>query len=135
MSDDPLIKRLTQLKPDGSGLDRDALLFAAGRASVRPNRGWMALAGALAASHLVTLTLFLWHRDPVPVPMPDKETPPVAHVEPPVQPIPEGTAAWMRRERLIEAEGNLPLPGAVEQVTPSDGALRAFGSLPADLLQ
>jgi hypothetical protein len=59
MSDDPLIRQLSRFTPDGSGLDRDALLFAAGRAAARPSRRWQVLAGALAASQLVTLGLFL----------------------------------------------------------------------------
>ena len=44
---EPLAERLSRFTPDGSGLDRDALLFAAGRASARPNRRWVALAAAL----------------------------------------------------------------------------------------
>jgi hypothetical protein len=58
---EPIIERLSQFTPDGSSLDRDALLFAAGRASVRPSRGWMAMAGLLAASQVMTLALF-WLR-------------------------------------------------------------------------
>jgi len=53
---------LSRFTPDGAKLDRDALLFAAGRASVRPQRGWAILAGALAGAQVLTLVL-LW---PVP---------------------------------------------------------------------
>jgi hypothetical protein len=58
---DPLAERLRKLSPDRSGLDRDALLFAAGRAAARPNRRWQALAAALAACQLICLSL-LWPR-------------------------------------------------------------------------
>ena len=56
---EPIIDRLSQFTPNGSSLDRDALLFAAGRASVHPNRGWMAIAGVLAATQAMTLALFV----------------------------------------------------------------------------
>ncbi len=58
---DPLVKRLRGFSPDHAALDRDALLFAAGRAAARPSRRWQALAGALAACQLISLTL-LWPR-------------------------------------------------------------------------
>ena len=43
-------ERLSRFTPDGAGLDRDALLFAAGKASARPNRRWRILCSALATS-------------------------------------------------------------------------------------
>jgi hypothetical protein len=58
---EPLAERLSRFTPDGTGLDRDALLFAAGRASVRPRRAWPLLAALLAASQVLTLAL-LWPR-------------------------------------------------------------------------
>src|SRR5437764_15363134 len=61
MPEQPFAERLSRFTPDATGLDRDGLLFAAGRASARPNRRWIALAGALAACQLLTLTL-LWLR-------------------------------------------------------------------------
>src|SRR5436309_7303171 len=89
---DPLGERLSRFTPDGTGLDRDAVLFAAGRASARPNRRWMALAGALAASQLLTLVV-LWpqtaaHGPPVvsaPRPVPG---PPAADARPAPAPAP-----------------------------------------------
>src|SRR5262245_37160929 len=58
---EPFLERLSRLTPDAGGLDRDALLYAAGCSSARPNRGWIALAGALAVSQVVSLFL-LWPR-------------------------------------------------------------------------
>src|SRR5205085_831155 len=75
---DPLADRLTRFTPDAAGLDRDGLLFAAGRASARPNRIWKAVAALLAVSQVVVLIL-LWPR---PVPLA------VAPVSPPVEVTP-----------------------------------------------
>ena len=55
------LERLSRFTPDAGGLDRDALLFAAGRNSVRPNRGWAAVASLLAATQALSLIL-LWPR-------------------------------------------------------------------------
>jgi len=63
---EPIAERLSRFTPDGAKLDRDALLFAAGRASVRPQRRWAILAGALAAAQALTLVL-LWPMPSVPV--------------------------------------------------------------------
>src|SRR5437763_16773397 len=63
---EPFLERLSRFTPDGSGLDRDALLFAAGRASARPHRGWIVAAGALAACQVLTLAL-LWPRPAPPI--------------------------------------------------------------------
>ena len=59
-------------------LDRDALLFAAGRASVRPTQVWKRLAGVLAATQTLSLALGLWYwsrTEPRPDPMPRSEPP------------------------------------------------------------
>ena len=55
------LERLSRFTPDAGGLDRDALLFAAGRASARPNRGWITLAALLANTQILSLVL-LWPR-------------------------------------------------------------------------
>jgi hypothetical protein len=58
---DPVTDRLSRFAPNGACLDRDAILFAAGRRSARIGRLWPALAGLLAVSQIVTLVL-LWPR-------------------------------------------------------------------------
>ena len=50
---EPSLERLSRFTPDAGSLDRDALLFAAGRSSARPNRGWMTLASLLAVALLL----------------------------------------------------------------------------------
>jgi hypothetical protein len=64
----PQAERLARFTPDASALDRDALMFAAGRASVRTGRFWPCLAGLLAAAQAVTLTLLLTERTTPPSP-------------------------------------------------------------------
>jgi hypothetical protein len=133
MPEDPLAERLSRFTPDGSALDRDALLFAAGRASARPNRGWAALAGALAASQLLTLVL-LWPAPrpgsvPVvevpPAPSPQRPAPDAA----PVSPRPPGV--WLARAGDAELP---PPPAAVDRLVPDAPPLTAFaGRIPADL--
>ena len=57
---DPVTDRLARFTP--AGLDRDALLFEAGRRSGRGSRLWPLAAGILAASQAVTLFV-LWPRE------------------------------------------------------------------------
>ena len=56
---EPFLERLSRFTPDAGGLDRDALLFAAGRVSARRNRGWMTVASLLAGTQALSL-IFLW---------------------------------------------------------------------------
>jgi hypothetical protein len=57
---------LRGLVPQG-GLDREALMFRAGRASARPGRGWP-LAAATSTAAAAVLGALLWsHPGPVPV--------------------------------------------------------------------
>src|SRR5215813_7495811 len=127
-----LAERLSRFTPDGSGLDRDGLLFAAGRASARPNRRWVALAGSLAACQLLTLAL-LWPRPAPPVVAPVADVAAPRPIEPPPPSLgPRG--AWPLREQAIASEGNLPSSPSVEPLVPSEPPLRAFGALPASLL-
>jgi hypothetical protein len=77
---DPLTDRLGRFTPDGAGLDRDAILFAAGRASVRPQRSWKAIAGVLTLTQVLTLMLLLpwsgrWQESVSPVPSTKRSAP------------------------------------------------------------
>ena len=56
---EPFLERLSRFTPDAGGLNRDALLFAAGQSSARANRGWMSLTALLACTQLLSLIL-LW---------------------------------------------------------------------------
>jgi hypothetical protein len=136
MSD--LAESLSRFTPDASGLDRDALLFAAGRASVRPARRWAVLAGALAASQLVTLALLVLQSTrtatpptPAPAPFADRPVPP----DEPPSPGREATSLWTLRDQSFATEGDLPSPRPVEPLAPSAPPLHAFAEPPAALLQ
>jgi hypothetical protein len=83
--------RLARFTPNAAGLDRDALLFAAGRQSARSSRFWRFAALLLGLSQAVTLTL-LWPREgPASVVAPP--APPAGSVTqpfaPPVSPDPD----------------------------------------------
>jgi hypothetical protein len=81
---DPLTDALARFTP-APALDRDALLFEAGRRSARPSRRWPAVAGLLAVSQAVTLVA-LWPRTPVVVPTPSPTEPPAPAFEIPPSP-------------------------------------------------
>jgi len=60
---------LSRFTPSPVGLDRDAVLFAAGRASARPGRKWPTLAALLALSQALTLALLVTGTQTAPVPL------------------------------------------------------------------
>ena len=105
---EPILERLSRFTPDAGGLDRDALLFAAGRGSARPNRGWMTLASLLAGTQALSLVL-LWPHSSPPAGEIDRAPSPACPLRPRLsslrpprrRPIPAcgrpATACWSRR--------------------------------------
>jgi hypothetical protein len=124
-------EHLSRFTPDGTGLDRDALLFAAGRASARPNRRWLALCGTLAASQLLTLALLCWPTTPVP-PMPN--TAPMFVDNPPAAPSSEEPSLWSLRNRDFTTEADPPRPTPLANLVADEPPLHAFGAFPPALL-
>jgi hypothetical protein len=119
--------RLSRFTPDGAGLDRDGLLFAAGRASARPNRGWMALTGALAACQLLTLTL-LWPKAvPVGLPAPSPHVPDLVDRVAPS--APDASELWALGQRVYQSEGDLPPASAPGPMVAADPPLHALAAL------
>ncbi len=118
---EPIGKRLSRFTPDAGGLDRDALLFAAGRASARPSRRWKAVAGALAASQLLTLALLWPHTPQAAGPAP---APPQVAVQP-SPPPPAAPDSWA--VNWLRAPDGPPPPAAADFV-PDDPPLRASGA-------
>lgn len=121
---EPFAERLSRFTPDAAGLDRDGLLFEAGRASVRPPWRWQGLAAVLAASQLVTLWL-LWTRTPpavAPVPQPPLRTPGDAPSTFEVSP-----GLWSLQRRLLQGptEALPPVPQG-ELLAPDPPPLHAF---------
>jgi hypothetical protein len=125
---EPLLERLSRFTPDAGRLDRDALLFAAGRASARPNRGWMTLASLLAGTQALSLAL-LWPRPGLPAAglngLVAGATAQPATIEPPSSQPSVNSGAWSARHRLLESETE---PGPSRDVTFIDSGppLRAF---------
>ena len=116
-----LTERLSRFTPDGGALDRDAVLFAAGRASAHPNRRWLALAGGLAVSQLLTLVL-LWPRPAAPEVAPvAKSAPPVVEPAPPEEPAPPSTEGTVASWALTD----LPPLEPVADLRPDAPPLRA----------
>jgi hypothetical protein len=129
---EPFAERLSRFTPDAAGLDRDALLFAAGRASVRPNRRWQILAVVLAASQLLTL-VSLWPRTPPPsLPAPLAESEPPAAAPAPLPRDPFSLEAM--RERVLSNGDDWTAPPSDEPMVAPDPPLRAFGTPPAKIL-
>jgi hypothetical protein len=122
-------ERLSRFTPDGAGLDRDALLFAAGKASARPDRRWRTLCSALAVSQLMTLGVLCWPSPAIPPTPPNGAV--QAFVEVPTPPpVPEDSAFWRLREQALATEGNLPNPGPVDLPLSSEPRLHALGVFP-----
>jgi hypothetical protein len=132
------LERLSRFTPDAGKLERDALLFAAGRRSARPNRGWIALAAALAGTQALSLALLALH--PMPpasgLPGPAASVPPSpTRSEPATPQAAAGAGLWTARQRLLESEAD-DHPSPVNTVTliQSDPPLRAFGPPPPSIL-
>lgn len=135
---EPLAERLSRFTPNAAELDRDALLFAAGRASMRPSRTWPALAGVLAVVQLLTV-LLLWPRSappsPAPSVMPFAASEP-HRAEPMPAPISETDPSALRalRQRMLETDLDYPVSPSAAPMVPPDPPLHAFGKPPSSLL-
>jgi hypothetical protein len=78
MTPDPVFDKLSRFSPSAGTLDRDAILFAAGRASARSRRLWAAVAGVLAVTQAITLALLLMPRPAQQMPVQNEnKVPPV----------------------------------------------------------
>jgi hypothetical protein len=133
---EPSLERLSRFTPDAGGLDRDALLYAAGRASARPNRGWITLAVALAVSQAMTLVL-LWPRPAPPAarpPLPAADSPlPSSFPERPTSDSPDSPNLWSVRHGLVGSKTD-DHPTDAGTFIESGPPLRAFGPPPPSLL-
>lgn len=136
---EPLAEHLSRFTPDATGLDRDALLFAAGRASARANRTWQALAGTLVLSQVVTL-VWLWPQTSPSI-SPSPTSPPLAasrpsHTETTDMPAskPDPSEWRVLRQHMFEMEANEPAPSSDGPMVSPDPPLHAFGSPPPSLL-
>ena len=132
---EPFLELLSRFTPHAGGLDRDALLFAAGRGSARSSRGWKTLASVLAGTQMLSLVL-LWPR---PAPLVSGFAVPVAAVpEPPSTPEhpasePRANAGiWSARHSRLDSESTDRPSGDVTLIE-SEPPLRASGPIPLSL--
>jgi hypothetical protein len=135
---EPIFERLSRFTPDAGVLDRDALLVAAGRRSAQPNRGWIALAAALAVSQTLSLVLLWPSRAPSVSRVPESVAPrptPAATPETP-SPVPTGgPVLWSARHPLPDPDTvDRPETTATVTVIDSGPPLRAFGPPPPSIL-
>lgn len=126
---DPLVQKLSRFTPSSSSVDRDAMLFAAGRASAPRTAGWKVLVSALALSQ--TATLAIWfvgrlfetpQRQTVPGIANYEEISP-AFKEAPVQ-LPASVDTYASLWRQLEESG-LPRPEPFADPLPAHPALSA----------
>ncbi|HEV3341757.1 MAG TPA: hypothetical protein VG125_15425 [Pirellulales bacterium] len=134
------LERLSRFTPDAGGLDRDSLLFAAGRASARPNRGWKCLSAVLATTQLLALAV-LWPQAGGVAPNGTgslaQATPQrTAELAPSQSPATSGV--WSIRHDPNEIKFDERLAGNLEAgelaLVESEPILRAFGPLPASVV-
>jgi hypothetical protein len=133
---EPFLERLSRFTPDAGGLDRDALLFAAGRGSARPNRCWIGLAGVLAGTQVLSLVLLFPHPTPpaadMPAPGANLPAPRVA-VKPPASEAGDSPGLWSVHPNLLESETEDRSAGTGTFID-SGPPLRAFAPPPPSIL-
>ena len=132
---EPFLDRLSRFTPDAGRLERDALIFAAGRCSARPDRLWQALAAALAAAQALSLVLLLGR----PAPPAGRQSMPVAlqpalpaNDQRSVNPPEETPGIWSARHRLDEPEPE-DRPADSLTLIESEPPLRVLGPTPPSL--
>ena len=130
---EPILERLSRFTPDPGRLDRDALLFAAGRDSARPNRGWMTVASLLAGTQALSLALLWPHSSP----SVEKSTVSIAGMPAPsAAPEPPATGAsadpglWSARHGLLRPEA-VDRPADDMTFIETEPPLRAFPPPPS----
>jgi hypothetical protein len=130
---EPFVERLSGFTPDAGRLDRDALLFAAGRSSARSPRGWKTLALLLAGTQSLSLAM-LW---PHPIRPGGRSILPVAAVpvpradlQPPITETPVSPGNWSARQSLLESE-RTARPTANLTLIDTGPPLRAFPPPPS----
>jgi hypothetical protein len=129
MTPDPVFDRLDRFTPDASTIDPAAILFRAGRASVRTPWGWkLAVAGLLVTNMVTAFALgfrSLTDRDPIPgpavVPVVPPALEPTPAPDPTSPPSPWSYAAMMG----ITDPDQFPLSELVNHMTPAEPPLTA----------
>jgi hypothetical protein len=131
---EPLADRLKRFTPDGSTLDRDAMLFHAGRASVRPALGWKVFALVLAVCQVVTLGV-LWPRPTTSPARPSFVEPSHQPAEQPGPTSPVDPSEWLalNRRTLLSSDTDLPPSTPVGPLVPDEPVL-GVSTMPTNVL-
>lgn len=118
MNDDDAIGKLARFTLAPGGLDRDEMLFRAGRASAKPNRGWKAAVGVLAGTQAATLAFWLSTVSHPPastsvpaVAAPTESAPPSAPMSPAIDP-----SSYLALSHRWD--GEVPIRSAAIQTSP-----------------
>jgi hypothetical protein len=127
-----LAESLSRFTPDSSGLDRDALLFAAGQASARrPVHTWGVLVGALAACQVLTLFL-LWPEAKPPRGLLVEGPRPVLQLPnpgPPTEPNDPASIQALTKRVMKSQDDDLPRETASDSLDTESPPLRASSVL------
>src|SRR5690242_6291813 len=124
---DPVTDQLARFTPSAPGLDRDALLFAAGRRAARGPWLWKVVTALLAVSQVVTLVV-LWPTSTavvVPGPSPAAVSPAAEPEPPPPSAAPDVWTAGTGPDVLQRSGPFVPV-----QFAPSGPPLRARSAMP-----
>jgi hypothetical protein len=119
--------RLSRFTPNAPGLDRDAILFAAGRRSARGAWAWKVATALLIVTQVATLVA-LWPKEPAvvnPVVAPPAPVPAPAPLPPPASPPPDVWTAGMSPDVLQS-----PPVRATVQFAPTEPPLTVRSKLP-----
>jgi hypothetical protein len=132
---EPFLERLSRFTPDAGGLDRDALLFAAGRASARPGHGWKIAAAVLAGTQALSLALLCL---PYAAPPSHDSLPQSAQQAVPPTPAPPSDAlvssgVWAAHRDPLETVAE-ERPDESIDIVESGPPLRAFAPPPPSIL-
>ena len=126
---DPLLQKLTRFTPTSDKIDRDAMLFAAGRAAGSTSRGWKLLAAGLAMSQAGMLAI--WLATPSIDRLQLQSRPLVAEVSPDTPRLEQGSERQIESPesygslmRHLERDG-LPMPEPAVDPLPASPALSA----------
>jgi hypothetical protein len=129
---DSTIEQLKQLTPSEDGLDRAAILIAAGRASARPGRLWKLLVAILAVAELTTLVVRWPSRSAevryvaVGKPQPHNEpVPPAVNANAELSPADRQMTLGFLRRHMLDDEG-APDFAPSQDLVPDDPPLRPF---------
>ena len=103
---DPVARALARFTPAAPGLDRDELLFRAGRASARSGRLWKGAAALLLVTNAATLAVWL-STPPRPGVVVETRPTPERSAEPAPTEVDAAPPSWIVTARLT---GELPPP-------------------------